>query len=164
MQILQVQSTSELVADEELKSETTDVSLDLKRILDNPGSEDDVTLEDGDELVIPRFTNTVGVGGEVLKPVTIQFQTGKGFSSYLSAAGGFSKNAYRKRSFIVYPNGRSAKTHQYFGLRVYPKVTPGSSIFIPAKPDSKGFDPTKAGILISSFSSLVTVLLLIQKL
>ncbi len=158
------QDTSSLVADEELKSETTDVALDLKRILDNPGSEDDVTLEDGDELVIPRFTNTVSVGGEVLKPVTIQFQGGRGFPSYLSAAGGFTKNAYRKRSFIVYPNGRSAKTHQYFGVRFYPKVTPGSSIFIPTKPDSKAFDPSKAGVLISSFASLITVLLLLQKL
>ncbi len=158
------QDTSSLVADEALKSETTDVALDLKRILDNPGSEDDVTLEDGDELVIPRFTNTVSVGGEVLKPVTIQFQGGRGFPSYLSAAGGFTKNAYRKRSFIVYPNGRSAKTHQYFGMRFYPKVTPGSSIFIPTKPDAKPFDPSKAGVLISSFASLITVLLLLQKL
>jgi protein involved in polysaccharide export with SLBB domain len=152
--------TSNLVANEELQSRTTEVALDLRTILAKPGSDDDPTLIDGDELVVPRFNNTVSVGGEVLKPVTIQFESGRGLSRYLSAAGGFTKNAFRSRAFVVYPNGRSAKTHQFLGIRKYPKITPGSSVFIPLRPEVKGLDAAKAGILVSAFSATMTALVL----
>jgi protein involved in polysaccharide export with SLBB domain len=140
----------------ELSNPTTDVALDLAKIIAKPNSDDDVTLQDGDELIIPRFNNTVSVGGEVLKPVTVQYESGKGFGSYLSAAGGFTRNAYKARAFVVYPNGRSAKSHSFLGARSYPRVTPGSSIFVPVKPESNGFDTAKAGILVSALSALMT--------
>jgi protein involved in polysaccharide export with SLBB domain len=139
------------------------VALDLAKIMAKPNSDDDVTLQDGDELIIPRFNNTVSVGGEVLKPVTVQYESGKGFGSYLSAAGGFTRNAYKTRAFVVYPNGRSAKSHSFIGIRSYPKVTPGSSIFVPMRPDGGGFDPAKAGILVSAVTAISTVLVLLFK-
>ena len=139
----------------------TEVALNLKNILVNPGSDDDITLRDGDELIVPRFDNTVSISGEVLKPVTVQFEVGKGFSSYLSSSGGFTRKAYRSLAFVVYPNGGSAKTHKFLGIRRYPRITPGSSIFIPAKPDANGIDAAKAGILVSAFSALMTGLVLL---
>ena len=145
----------------DLQDKTTEVAINLSTILSNPGSDDDITLQDGDELIVPRFDNTVSINGEVLKPVTIQFESGKGFSSYLSASGGFTRKAYRSRAFVVYPNGRSAKTYQFLGIRRYPKVTPGSSIFIPVKPDTNAFDAAKAGILVSAFSAVMTALVLL---
>ena len=157
-----LRDTSNLLEDEELRSKTIDVPLDLKQILDHPGNSDDITLQNGDMLVVPRFVNTISVNGEVMKPLTIQFQKSKGFSNYLSDAGGFTKNAYRKKSFIVYSNGRSARTHIFFGFRIYPRVTPGGAIYIPSKPIVEGFDPTKASVLLSSLSTLVTVLLLVK--
>jgi hypothetical protein len=41
-------------------------------------------------------------------------------------------------------------------MRSYPKVTPGSSIFVPLKPETKGFDAAKAGILVSALSAVMT--------
>ena len=153
--------TATSLATKELSSPTTDVALDLAKIMAKPNSDDDLTLQDGDELIIPRFNNTVSVGGEVLKPVTVQYESGKGFGSYLSAAGGFTRNAYKTRAFVVYPNGRSAKSHSLLGIRSYPKVTPGSSIFVPAKPESNSFDPAKAGILVSALSAVMTGMVLL---
>lgn len=153
--------TATSLATKELSSPTTDVALDLAKIMAKPNSDDDLTLQDGDELIIPRFNNTVSVGGEVLKPVTVQYESGKGFGSYLSAAGGFTRNAYKSRAFVVYPNGRSAKSHSLLGIRSYPKVTPGSSIFVPAKPESNSFDPAKAGILVSALSAVMTGMVLL---
>jgi protein involved in polysaccharide export with SLBB domain len=155
--------TATTVAAKELSNPTTDVALDLAKIMAKPNSDDDVTLQDGDELIIPRFNNTVSVGGEVLKPVTVQYESGRGFGSYLSAAGGFTRNAYKTRAFVVYPNGRSAKSHSFIGIRSYPKVTPGSSIFVPMRPDGGGFDPAKAGILVSAVTAISTVLVLLFK-
>jgi protein involved in polysaccharide export with SLBB domain len=143
------QDTSNLVKDDELKSLTTEVAVDLIRILDKPGSTEDLALQDGDELVVPKFINTVSIGGEVLKPVTIQFEEGRGFGSYLAAAGGFTRNAYKSRAFVVYANGRAAK------------VNPGSAIFVPVKAEQRSFDPAKAGILVSALSAVMTGLVLL---
>jgi protein involved in polysaccharide export with SLBB domain len=157
------QDTGNLVSSEELESQTTEVALELKRILENPDSEEDITLKDEDELVVPRFINTVSVGGEVLKPVTVQYQSGRSFGSYISAAGGYSRNAYRSRAFISYANGRAARTKSFFGFRVHPKVKPGSTIFVPLEPANKGFDPSKLGVLISALTSLSTIFVLLFK-
>ncbi len=153
--------TSKLIEMDQLNTRTTDVALELDKILGRPGSEEDVTLQDGDQIIIPRFVNTVGVSGEVLKPVTVQFEPGKSFGSYISAAGGFNRNAYKKRVFVVYPNGRSASTKSFLGIKTFPRVTPGSSIFVPVEPVAKGFDTAKAGVLVSAFASVMTTLVLL---
>ena len=157
------QDTGSLVNNAELESQTAEVALDLKSILEYPGSEEDITLKDEDELVIPRFVNTVSVGGEILKPVTVQYQSGRGFGSYISAAGGYSRNAYKSRAFISYANGRAARTRSFLGMRFHPKVKPGSSIFVPLEPTTKGFDPSKFGVLISALTSLSTIFVLLFK-
>jgi len=154
--------TSNLVDLDQLTSPTTEVALELFKILQNPGSEDDLTLNNGDIILIPRFVNTVVVNGEVLKPVTVQFEAGKGFNNYISAAGGFNMNANKRRVFVVYPNGRSARTKSFFGFRFYPSVTPGSSIFVPVNPPrNNNFDPAKAGVLVSAFSAVLTAIVLL---
>jgi protein involved in polysaccharide export with SLBB domain len=154
--------TANLVDLDQLTSQTTEVALELSKILQNPGSEDDLTLQDGDVLIVPRFVNTVAVNGEVLKQVTVQFEQGKGFGTYISAAGGYNRNAYKKRVFVVYPNGRSARTKSFLAFRVYPKVTPGSAIFVPIEPPrDNDFDPAKAGVLVSAFSAILTTMVLL---
>jgi protein involved in polysaccharide export with SLBB domain len=155
--------TSKLIEMDQLNSKTTDVALELDKILARPGSEEDLTLQDGDQIIIPRFVNTVGVSGEVLKPVTVQYEPGRSFASYISAAGGFNRNAYKKRVFVVYPNGRSASTKSFLGIRSYPRLTPGSSIFVPLEPAGKSIDPAKAGVLVSAFASIMTTLVLLLR-
>jgi len=81
----------------------------------------------------------------------------------VSAAGGFTKNAIRNRAFVVYPNGRSAKTTNFLGMRFYPKVKAGSTVYVPLKPEQKGFDPSKLGVLISALTSLSTIFVLLFK-
>jgi protein involved in polysaccharide export with SLBB domain len=152
----------QLIELDQLKNSTTEVPLDLDKILRNPGGEDDLTMQDGDVVIIPRYINTVLISGEVLKPVTIQFDAKSSFGDYISAAGGFNKSAYKKRVFVVYPNGRSARTKSFLGFKSYPKVVAGSSIFVPVEPTRQaGFDPAKAGVLVSAFASIMTTLVLL---
>ena len=154
--------TSKLIEINQLNSKTTEVALELDKILAYPGTGEDVSLQDEDLIIIPRFVNTVGVSGEVLKPVTVQFEPGSDFGSYISAAGGFNRNAYKKRVFVVYPNGRSASTKSFLGIKSYPRLTPGSSIFVPLEPARQsGFDPAKAGVLVSAFAAILTTLVLL---
>jgi protein involved in polysaccharide export with SLBB domain len=156
--------TSKLIEMDQLNSKTTDVALELDKILARPGSDVDVILHDEDQIIIPRFVNTVAVSGEVLKPVTVQYQPGNSFRSYISAGGGFNRNASRKRVFVVYSNGRSSSTRSFLGIKTFPKVTPGSSIFVPMETvRQSGFDPAKAGVLVSAFASIMTILVLLFK-
>lgn len=146
------------------QKQTTEVAINLGYILKHPGSTDDITLEEGDELIIPRINNTVRVGGEVFKPLDIMFERGKSMRDYINDAGGATANGKRSRTFVIYPNGSSAKRRMVLGIFPNnPKVTPGSQVFVPAKPDKRGFDIAKAGVFISALTALVTAISLISR-
>lgn len=143
---------------------TRDVAIDMAYILQHPGSEDDIVLEDGDELVVPRLNNTVSVNGQVFNPLDIMFEKGKSIRDYVSDAGGVTLRGKRSRTFIIYANGRSAKIKKVMGIFPrYPKVEPGSSIYVPEKPAKGEFDAAKGGILISAITALITAVALLTR-
>jgi protein involved in polysaccharide export with SLBB domain len=76
---------------------TADVAINLEYILKHPGSADDITLEEGDELIVPRINNTVNVSGEVFKPLDIMYESGRSMKKYLSDAGVLRRKAKRTR-------------------------------------------------------------------
>ena len=67
---------------------------------------------------------------------------------------------------MVYSNGRSKKAGSFLGLfRTYPKILPGSTVVVPAKPARDGkFDPSKAGILVSALTTLATTIAILKGL
>jgi protein involved in polysaccharide export with SLBB domain len=142
----------------------TEVAINLHYILQNPGSRDDITLEEGDELIIPRINNTVNVQGEVFRPLEIMYENGKNMNDYLSDAGGVTQSGKKGRAFVIYANGSSAKIRKPLGIfRMYPKIEPGSNIFVPEKPKKEGMDAAKAGIFVSAITGLLTAAALIFK-
>lgn len=151
---------------EELDYEVTEIAVNLKSLLKSPGTSEDIILEDGDEVVIPQIKNVVTVTGEVLKPVAVQFTPGKSFKYYISSAGGFANKARKGKSFVIYSNGRSKRTTSFLGIvKNHPKVSPGSTVVVPTKPEKDGkFDPAKAGILISALSALVSTIAILKGL
>lgn len=147
-----------------LAKNTTDVAIDLNYILKHPGSADDITLEEGDELIIPRINNTVSINGEVFRPVDVMYERGKSMNDYLSDAGGVTQLGKENKAFVIYANGRSAKIRKTLGLfNSYPKIEPGSNIFVPQKPKREGLDLAKAGILVSAFTALITAFAIIRR-
>ena len=148
-----------------VEKQTTEVAINLSHILKNPGSKDDITLEEGDELIIPRINNTVSVNGEVFKPLDIMYEEGKKMRDYLSDAGGVTQLGKANRAFVIYANGSAGKIKNTLGVfRSYPKIAPGANIFVPKKPKREGqLDIAKAGILISALTALVTTLTVVIK-
>ena len=114
------------------------VGIDLKKILEKPGSSIDLLLDDGDEIRVPKQQQTVNVNGEVLFPSAVVYSDRKGFKSYVLNAGGFSPTALKRGAYIVYPNGTVKGTRKILFFNNHPKVRPGSEIFVPRKPPSKG--------------------------
>lgn len=113
------------------------VGIDLNNILKKPGTKADLILEDGDVLRIPKELQTVRVNGEVLYPSSVVYTSGKSFKQYVLNAGGYSNNAIKRKSYIVYPNGTVKGTGKFMFFNNYPDVKPGSEIYIPKKSESR---------------------------
>lgn len=133
-----------------------DITIDLPKILTNPGSKEDILLVEGDYVFIPIIDNMVSVSGEVFKPLSISYDANKTLKSYLYDAGGVTNSANKKRTFVIYPNGKAGKIkHPFLFFRKYPKVTAGTKIFVPKEPEKKAADVARVGAIISAVSSLI---------
>ncbi|MEK6649897.1 MAG: SLBB domain-containing protein [Bacteroidota bacterium] len=69
------------------------VSCDLVRALSDPSSADNVVLQPGDRIVIPRRTGTVYVFGQVASPGHVPFTASTAVEEYLRRAGGVTQRA-----------------------------------------------------------------------
>lgn len=120
---------------EELKYAT--IPVDWDRIVRNPKSRTNITLLPGDEIEVAAFSESVKVTGNVLLTSEIPYNSGRGINYYLNAVGGTDAKAWKKKAYVVYPNGKAAVTGSFLFFKTYPKVTPGSQIIIPEKPETK---------------------------
>ncbi|WP_036678219.1 SLBB domain-containing protein [Daejeonella oryzae] len=111
------------------------VGINLERILEKPRSKNDLILEEGDILRVPKQLQTVKISGEVLYPVTTIYNSGSGFQQYISQAGGFSDRSLKRRAYVVYANGAVKSTKKFLFFNNYPIVKPGAEIFVPKKSD-----------------------------
>jgi protein involved in polysaccharide export with SLBB domain len=121
----------------ELNENTYQIAIDINKIMEKPGSELDLVLRDKDEIMIPKTDNRVKISGGVLRPTNIVYRDGLTIGECISAAGGISEYAKRGRAYVVYANGKSART-KHFGLfRLNPSIKPGSEIVLPETNEKK---------------------------
>ena len=109
------------------------VGIDLEKALAKPGSDADIVLREGDQLIIPELTNTVKINGAVMMPNTVSYNSGMSVKDYISQAGGYANGARKTKAFIIYMNGQVAEVkgngrHQ---------VEPGCEIVVPIKDKTK---------------------------
>ncbi|RKS13318.1 SLBB domain-containing protein [Flavobacterium sp. 120] len=145
---------------EDLKYAT--IPVDWESIVKDPKSNTNVTLFPGDEIEVAAFNEGVKVTGNVLLTSEIPYTKGKGFGYYLSAVGGLDNKGWKKKTYIIYPNGKAAVAHSFLFIRSYPKVTPGSQIIVPEKPETKKMSTGEfvsiAGVL-ASLAGIVIALI-----
>lgn len=140
------------------------VGIDLTRILEKPGTKKDLFLENGDIINIPRQLQTVKVSGEVLSPNTVIFDKNKGFKSYIANAGGFTQNALKHRSYIIYANGSVRSTKKFLLFNNYPIVRTGAEIFVPKQEERRRLTPTETVGIISGLASFGAIVLGVMNL
>ncbi len=133
------------------------VGINLREILDKPGTNGDLILEDGDILRIPKQQQIVRVNGEVLYPSAIVYDAGKSFRSYVLNAGGFSPDGLRSAAYIVYPNGTVKGTGKFLFFNIHPAVKPGSEIYVPRKPVKRALSPGEVVGLTTGIASLAAI-------
>ena len=134
------------------------VGINLKKIMENKNSYQDLVLKDGDVLIIPSEKQTVEVKGLVLAPSLVRYEKGKSTRSYINSAGGFSDNAQKKSVYVVYANGDVKGTSRFLFFRSYPKVSPGALVIVPEKPEKKSLSTTET---VSVMTALTTLAILI---
>ena len=105
------------------------VGIDLVAALKNPGSDADVVLREGDQLIIPEYNNTVRISGDVMYPNTVSYVKGKGLNYYIGQAGDYGQSAKKKRAYIVYMNGQVKKASKWDRNL----IEPGCEIIVPTK-------------------------------
>ncbi len=126
------------------------VGITLEKALANPGSDADLVLREGDELIVPQYVNTVKINGTVMFPNTVLYQKGKRLKHYINQAGGYGQRAQKNKVYVVYMNGTVAQVKG--GSSKY--IQPGCEIIVPNKPDKKGMSLGEIIGLSSSIASL----------
>ena len=148
----------DLTDDDKLKKyeipETYTVGIELDKALAEPGGDADIVLREGDRLVVPQYSATVKINGEVMYPNTVGYLEGKKAKYYINQAGGFSNRAKKNQAFIIYMNGTVAKVSE--GA----KPKPGCEIFVPQKKVSKMSIAEKLtiGTSVASIATMIATL------
>lgn len=141
---------------EDLKYAT--IPVDWRKIVKDPEDKTNVTLFPGDEIEVSFYNESVKVTGNVLLTSEIPYNEGRGFGYYLDAVGGTDAKGWKKKAYIIYPNGKAAVSSSFFFIRSYPKVLPGSQIVVPEKPETKKMS---TGEWVSIGSVITSIALLI---
>jgi len=150
--------------DKELDVLSSDlVGIDLKKAIGEPMGRNDLILEDGDVIRVPRQLQTVKVIGEVLKPNSMIYAKGKSLKTYINGSGGFSYNAYKKATYVVYPNGSVAANKKFLFFNNFPKVTPGSEIFVPKRAERERMSLGSLVGLSTALASMAAIIVTLLK-
>jgi len=161
------------------------IVIKLDEIMNNPSSEFNFLLRDGDRISIPKINEFVAIKGATkVKEVALEssiadynlirvpYHAGKDALFYIEQfAGGFDDKADRSKVFVEYANGEIKNTKPGFFRKRYPEVRKGSVITVGYKDEKKeekegeGTDWSK--ILTDSVGqalSILTLILLVQRI
>ena len=104
-------------------------------IIAQANKRDELLLENGDTVRVPVKDGLVLVGGEVLFPNTIAYESGLSVEDYIQRAGGYTQNADYSRIVIAHRDGSFNEKNDGFFSKT--KVNAGDHILVLPKIDMK---------------------------
>ena len=157
LKMVEMQGGSGLDAGKVAQDTVYYVGIELDKALANPGSDYDVILREGDRLVVPEYSGTVKINGNVMYPNTVAYSKGKSYKWYINEAGGYGNGAKRSKAFILYQNGKVSKASKG-------KVEPGCEIIVPNKTRSANDNISMISNLGTSLATMVTMIATVTNL
>lgn len=130
------------------------VAINLEEALEKPGSVADVALREGDELIVPQFSNTVKISGEVMYPISINYEKGKSLDYYIKRAGGYADRAHKSRTYAIYMNGAV----EQLGRRANRSIQPGCEIVVPSQPQKAKMSTAEKMAIGTSTASIAAMI------
>jgi protein involved in polysaccharide export with SLBB domain len=118
------------------------VLTDVNKALKNKSSKFNYVLKEGDIIEIPGIKDLVALKGQFNYPADkkpdnlyVPYTDGRDAKFYIDKYGaGFSDSAFKRKTYVIRPNGQILGTHRSMFGKNYPRVEKGSVIVIPAKP------------------------------
>ena len=107
-----------------------EVSCDFVALFDKNEKEFDVTLQDGDVIVIPECPKSIFVFGRVTRPGYVPFVEGQNMDWYVNKAGGYTQDAEDSRARII-----RGKNKVWVEGDEEVLVYAGDQIYVPREPD-----------------------------
>jgi polysaccharide biosynthesis/export protein len=106
--------------------------IDLKAlVLEATNSDRDVTLRNGDRLVIPRITQEVSVLGEVQNATSHLFRPGLTRDAVVALSGGMTSRADKKRAYVVRADGSVVSSSSRWFAGSDMELHPGDTVVVP---------------------------------
>lgn len=104
------------------------IALNIKNNdLDKIKDLDNIEVQDGDDIYIPRTSNHVSVIGEVYNEQSFVYKKGSNAKYYIKEVGGYTPNANKFRLYKVSVNGRAEK------ISNHSDIEPGDTIVVPRR-------------------------------
>lgn len=139
---------------------TYPVAIDLESAMKNKKGADDLVLRQGDRLIVPQYSNTVKISGDVMYPITMNYDEGKSLRYYIKRAGGYGDNARKSRVYAIYMNG-SVKQISHIKSK---DIQPGCQIVVPSKKQKNKMSTAEVLSIGSSSASIAAVIATIANL
>ncbi len=112
-------------------------------VLANAPNQEEVRLEPGDIIRIPRQTNLVMVHGDVMFPNAILADQKRTVADYINLAGGFTQKASNSRILLLHRDGTFSQIEKSELDDSDISVTPGDEIFVLPQVETKSLQITK---------------------
>lgn len=139
---------------------TFPVAINLEAALQNPGSIDDLQLREGDRLVVPQYSSTVKISGDVMHPISMNYKKGESLKYYIKHAGGYGDNARKSRVYAIYMNG-AVELISHSSSKA---VQPGCTIVVPSKNKKNKMTTAEYAAMGTSAASIATMMVTIANI
>lgn len=136
------------------------VAINLEAALKNPGSIDDLQLREGDRLVVPQYSSTVKISGDVMHPISMNYKKGESLKYYIKHAGGYGDNARKSRVYVIYMNG-AVELISHSSSKA---VQPGCTIVVPLKNKKNKMTTAEYAAMGTSAASIATMMVTIANI
>lgn len=136
------------------------VAINLEKAVENPGSDYDIILQEGDVVTVPEYTSTVKIRGEVKYAAAVNWKKGKSLRYYIKHAGGFGNKAKKNGVYVINMNGSVEKLSRCSRKA----IQPGCEIVVPRKKMRQGMSAAEVVAIGSSTASLATMIVTLVNL
>ncbi|MBR5593404.1 MAG: SLBB domain-containing protein [Bacteroidaceae bacterium] len=127
------------------------VAVDVEKALESPESTDNIQLRENDIIVVPEYSGTVKISGEVGSPIFVSYCKGKKLKYYIKNSGGYTAGANKAAIYVVYMNGAIKKISKFSSK----DIQPGCEIVVPRKDNNnKKMSTTEILSISTSVASL----------
>ena len=135
--------------------------VDFKRLFLQGDETQDIVMEEGDVVEIPRLKNYIRIIGRADNPGNVIFQPGWGYMQYISAVGGFGWRAEDSDVRVV--KARTGELVDASDEEDY-ELEPGDIIWVPEEPETKFWDLAFDALgVISQIAGIVGIVIAVSR-